>query len=195
MAFFSGLNFSQAKGRPMHDSAKILLIDEKIIPVVGIYDPHKTASHQINGNGRNVALFKTYDSTLKKGDFVVVRTSTRHNMTVVEIKSVGLDAVDDVDRALDEGEEVKWVVGKVDTTEFEQLDAQEKHLLKAARVAKRKRERTEFLSDLGVGSMEELKALAAPVEVAPTTPASDSGETDNLATSDSFEDGHSFKLC
>ena len=68
-------------------------------------------------------LFKTTDQTLAVGDLCVVPTDTRHGFTVVKL--VEVDAEPDMDSQL----EHKWIVGKVDVSQYFETKAQEQRIL------------------------------------------------------------------
>ena len=128
----------------MNYSTAVFLINDRARAVLATYEAGDNAAR---------TLFKTFDQTMKVGDFVTVPTNTRHKMTVVKVVEV------DVDFDPDTTAEVQWIVGKVDTTIFEQTLAQEEAAISAIKSAelraKRKRLREALLAD----QAETLRAL------------------------------------
>jgi len=96
-------------------------------------------------NGATV--FKTMDPKIKVDDFVIVPTGTRHGMTVCKVVAA------DIEIDLESDKECHWIVGTVDTTEFEkirQLEEQAIIAIKAGEVkAKQATLRNNMLASLG----------------------------------------------
>lgn len=79
---------------------------------------------------KGAVIFKTMDPDLKVDDFVIVPTDTRHGMTVCKVVAV------DVEIDYTSMEECHWIVGTVDTREFERLRQQEDKMIQAVKAAK-----------------------------------------------------------
>ncbi len=80
-------------------------------------------------------MFKTFDTDVKPGDFVLVPTTTRHNMTVVKITDV------DVEFDIETTVKVEWVIGRVELSDYEKLVAQELAAVQAIQSAEKNRKR------------------------------------------------------
>ena len=89
---------------------------------------------------------KTLDQSIKVGDFVVVPTNTRHQMTVCKVVAV------DVEVDLDSSAECHWVIAKIDTAKFETVRQQEAAFIAALRrgavAKKRKRASKAFMKGI-----------------------------------------------
>lgn len=130
----------------MHPSVSIFLINDNVRALICNYDPDGVSS-KVN------TPFKTMDPDLKVGDFVVVPTKTRHGLTVVKVEEI------DVDLDFDAGVEVKWIVSKVDMTDYDELVAQEATAIKAIRSAELRQKRENLREALFKDHMDELRAL------------------------------------
>lgn len=124
----------------MHDSRKVFLLDDEPRCVLCTYEadtPTQKASS---------TEFKTWDSNIKVGDYVVVPTDTRHCMTVVKVVDV------DVEPNIESHAKMDWIIGTVDRHDFEAIVAQERRFLDAARSAEKARKKKElkeaFLADV-----------------------------------------------
>lgn len=126
----------------MHDSRAVFLVSDEVRAVLCNYHPeykHKepcTCYEDCNCK-RNV-MFKTLDASIQPKDYVVVPSHTRHKMTIVQVVEA------DVEPDLDSDKPVKWIVGKVSRTEFEQLEEQEKLAVDMIRKAEKRRRRAEL---------------------------------------------------
>ena len=99
--------------------------------------------------------FKTFDQDLKKDDFVVVPTSTRHKMTVVKV--VGF--MDNLDVDLKSPTDMQWIIGKVNKADFAQITQQEDVAIQAIKSAQKKKERDELRAAM-MADTSALKTLA-----------------------------------
>lgn len=127
----------------MHESKIVFLINDDVRAIMACYEPDGVKT-----------LFKTFDPSIEKDDLVVVETSTRHGMTVVQVTDV------DVEVNLESGESVPWIVNKVDTAYFEELQTQEKEAISAVHSAERARKKRELKEAMFAdmeGKVETLK--------------------------------------
>ena len=124
----------------MNYSTAVMLINENIRAVKVIYEPEL----QANGSKRTQTpyLFKTLDQSIKNGDYVVVPTTTRHGMTVVQV----LEADAEVD--FESSVEIKWLIGKVDLTDSTKIAAEEAKCIEALKLSEKNRKRNEIKKNL-----------------------------------------------
>lgn len=110
----------------MNYSTAVFLINDKVRAVLGTYEA---------GDNAAKTMFKTFDATVNKGDFVLVPTNTRHNMTVVKITDV------DVEFDIETTTNVEWVIERIDLSAFEQMKAQEQAAITTIQSAEKNRKR------------------------------------------------------
>jgi hypothetical protein len=113
-------------------------------------------SYEQDSQGRptgSLYLFKTFDQTLKKGDYVVVPTSTRHGMTVCRVEEV--DVEPDFDSSID----YKWLVCRVDRSAYDAILAKEADAIAQIKKAEKRAARDELRKKLYASHEEDLKAL------------------------------------
>lgn len=127
----------------MNTSTIVFLINDQVRAIKARYE-----------SGASPDTFKTMDPNLKVGDLVVVQSSTRHNMTVVEVTEV--DVVLDVGTS----EQIKWVVQSIDKPAFEKLLKSEAEAINYATDAENRRKREEMRKSIFKGSDDGLNALA-----------------------------------
>ncbi len=115
-------------------------------------------------------MFKTFDKSLKIGDYVVVPTTTRHNLTVCKVVDV------DVDDWIDSGKDFGWIVGRVDLEDANKVKAWEATAVEALKDAEKRKRRRELQASMTEAMNEKEKEglalmlaspLANPVEDAP----------------------------
>lgn len=87
-------------------------------------------------------LFKTFDKSIKVDDYVVVPTDTRHNLTVCKVVEV------DVDVDFDSTCQVKWLVGRVDFADVNQIKEQEDQAIEAIKKAEKLNKKKELQSKM-----------------------------------------------
>jgi len=118
------------------------------------------------------AVFKTMDPDIKVDDFVIVPTDTRHGMTVCKVVAT------DIEIDLQSDKECHWIVGTVDTSEFESVRQQEEKAIVAIKAGKVKAEqdklRQEMLAALGdnvanIPMQNVIEHRPAPETTAPET--------------------------
>lgn len=110
----------------MHDSRKVFLLDTEPRCVLCSYESHEGAPR---------TEFKTWDTDIKVGDYVVVPTDTRHHMTVVRVEEI------DVEPNLESNERMHWIVDVVDKSAFDRTANQEREFLNAARAAEKQKKK------------------------------------------------------
>jgi hypothetical protein len=139
-------------------STAIFLVNDKVIALSAHYEPDAP-------DGRKTApreIFKTFDSSLKKGDLIVVPSTTRHQVTTCMVDEVGVQ----VD--LDTTANVRWVIGKVDMTAYESVKDHENRLINKMKQAEAKHRqedlRKKLLASVPAGALDdsELVTVALP---------------------------------
>lgn len=129
----------------MNESTAIFLISDDIRAIEATYEAEESASRK---------LFKTFDTSIKVDDYVVVPTDTRHHMTVCKVVGV------DIDIDVETHQEVKWIIGTVNPADYESLKAQEADALLKIKHAQRRKKRQELREALlDAQAEEELKSL------------------------------------
>lgn len=127
----------------MNYSKAIFLISDKVRAVAVTYE---------EGDKAPQTLFKTLNPDIKVDDFVVVETGTRHHMTVCKVVEV------DVDLDVDDDVEIKWIIGTVQTADFDSLVQQERDAIAKIKSAEKRRKREELAKSL-LADAEGLKEL------------------------------------
>lgn len=145
----------------MNYSTAVFVINRTARMVVCEYDPENHRDKRVN--------YKTLDPSISKGDLVIVATETRHKFTIVKVIDV------DIPVDFDQAGEVRWIVGKVDTSHYGQLLADEGEAIKTLQRLEQKRRATEMQKLLiGENDPNDIKGLTlykngdhAPTEPAP----------------------------
>lgn len=146
----------------MNYSTAIFLINNKVRAMVVAYEPEvDTAIPWQNAvqKGKtscglpNRTTFKTLDASIKTGDFVVIPTSTRHNMTVCKVVEA------DVDINFDDMTAMEWIVAVVDRSGYELTKSQEGTAINAIRSAEMKKKRDDLRNAILADRMDAIKAL------------------------------------
>lgn len=88
------------------------------------------------------AVFKTMNPKIKVNDFVIVPTDTRHGMTVCKVVAT------DIEIDFDSDKEAHWIVGTVDTREFEDIRQKEERAIIALKQAEVHKKRDELAASL-----------------------------------------------
>ena len=118
-------------------SIAIFLVREDVRAVTVSYEVDK------DGKGFNLNTFKTLDPTLKVGDYVVVPTDSRHNMTVCRIEAI------DFEIELTESRPIDWLIaGPISRENFLAIKAAEADAIEQIKAAERNRARKELASKL-----------------------------------------------
>lgn len=135
----------------MHNSRKIFVANENVNGLLAIYD-HEPADKP--GSVKRT-FFKTLDHTIKPGDYLVVPSDTRHNMTTVKVVEI------DVECDLASLTPVNWVIGKIDRRAYEELVSREGEMLNVIRSAEKKKMREELKATVFADVPEDqIKTLA-----------------------------------
>jgi hypothetical protein len=107
----------------VHKSKLIFLLDEVKVRVVGVsYEDNDRAPH---------VPYKTMDTTLQVGDYVVVPTDTRWKMTVCRVEEINVEP--DLDMT-----EIHWLRAVVDQSDYSDILVGETQLIAAANSAEKR---------------------------------------------------------
>lgn len=98
-------------------------------------------------------IFKTLDASIKVGDFVVVPTHTRHEMTVVKVAEV------DVDFDIDSPVQMDWIIEPVDRSEYERILRDEEKMVSVLKHQEIQKKREAIRDTLFKDHLEKLKTL------------------------------------
>lgn len=132
----------------MNYSTAIFLINANARALLCTYEAEDAAKRQ---------MFKTFDASIKVGDFVIVPTDTRHKMTVCKVTDV------DADIDFDSPAQIGWIIGKVDRSGYETTMSQEGDAIAAIKSAERTKKRNELRYAMLADSADALKALPITV--------------------------------
>ena len=146
----------------MNYTTAIFLINKNVRAVLCNYEP--------NAPDKTI-MFKTLDKTIREGDFVIVPTNTRHNMTVSRVVET------DVDVDFDSGAAVGWIVSKIDRSAYEVTLSQEGDAITVIKSAEKTKKRNELAAALLADSAGALTALPITT-VSDGGPLSASGESE-----------------
>lgn len=127
----------------MNYSKAIFLISDEARGILVTYENRDDAPR---------TLVKTLDPGISTGDYVVVETNTRHDMTVCKVVET------DIEVDLDGSEQVKWIIGKVQTADYDDLVRQENDAIDRIKSAEKRKRRNELKKAL-LEDAEEIKAL------------------------------------
>lgn len=146
-------------------SKAVFLINDDVRAIAVTYEP------EVHGKKVEAVIFKSMDKSLRKDDYVVVPTSTRHLMTVVKIIDV------DVDVDLTSSTKMDWIIGRVERSDYESISALEQHAIEQIKSAEKRQMRDEMrnsifknheamLKEIGLTKLEKTE------ELPPATPLS-----------------------
>lgn len=135
----------------VHSSRKIFVANENVRGILAIYD-HEPADKP---NSVKRTFFKTLDDTIKTGDYLIVPSKTRHNMTTVKVVDT------DVECDLADQTPIDWVVGKIDCRAYETVLSKEGEMLAVIRDAEKRKMRAELKAAVFADVPEDqIKTLA-----------------------------------
>lgn len=144
----------------MNYSTAIFLINPDVRAV--------SVSYEQDAEGKGVRpfhTFKTFDTETDVGDFVVIPTGTRHNMTVARVEEVDLEI--EVDSTAD----LKWLVGRVDTAAHEAVVASEARAIQTIKSAEKRAKQEELKAKLLADNPDLQKLAHIGAGDAPALPA------------------------
>lgn len=121
----------------MNYSTAVMLINPNIRAIKTTYEPDYT-------DGRGVVvkkdriIFKTLDTSIKKGDLVIVPSGTRHKNTVVLVDEV------DVEVDFESETQIGWIIDRVDMANANTVAAEETKWIEQIKAAEKRRKREEL---------------------------------------------------
>lgn len=155
----------------MNYSTAIMLVNENIRAILCEYDPKDSTKKYI---------YKTLDSSIKKGDLAVVPSTTRHSRTVVKVLET------DVDVDYDSSVQVEWIVGKIDNADYAYIKRVEDEAIEKIKAAEKLRKKQELRDKLLAHDQELLKGL--PISTMKALP----GATPEDTTAESVQNNPPF---
>jgi predicted Mrr-cat superfamily restriction endonuclease len=128
----------------MNYSTAVFLINDSVRAIACTYESADNSPRTI---------FKTFDQSIKKDDFVLVPTETRHKMTVCKVVEV------DVEPDIETTQQMNWIIGPVERDDYERTLEQEKAAIDTMKQAEKNRRRDELRKSLLAHVEGEIKAL------------------------------------
>ena len=129
----------------MHNSRKVFLLE-------GNKEPRCVLAAYLATEKADTTEFKTFNPTIRVDDYVVVPSSTRHNMTVCKICEV------DVEPTLDTDDKIDWIVCTIDRSSYMDTIKQEGIFIDAVKEAEKaslkKKLREDFLANVDVSDLK-----------------------------------------
>lgn len=116
----------------MNYTTAVMLVNQNIRAVKTIYEPDTERQKQTR------YIFKTLDTSIMKGDLVVVPTDTRHGYTVVLVDET------DVEIDFDSDVQIKWIIDKVDVQAHASILSKEDEWIAALKMAQNRKKREEL---------------------------------------------------
>lgn len=130
-------------------STVFFLVDDEV-PIRGI-------RVQYEDGGSNPTIKKTFDSDIKKGDFVLVETGTRWGATICKVLEV------DVEVDIDTTDKIGWIFGVADLDELDRLKDMEKQMTERIKEGQKAQKKQALLKSLGGTISSDIKSIAAPL--------------------------------
>lgn len=138
----------------MNYSTAVIIINPSIRAVRGLYEE--------NGNPD---VFKTLDPDIKVGDFAVVESYTRWNMTTVKVTEV------DTTVDFDSPKEVKWIIAKVDMASHENIKKMETQAIEVIKKGEMRKRREDIkkntLDAVANGEIDKLDIMKLSSNILP----------------------------
>lgn len=104
-------------------------------------------------NGRNNTIKKTFDANIKVGDYVIVETNTRYNMTVCKVVEC------DVEVDFDSDDQLGWIIARVDLDEFDAIKKQEEVAVAVIKESEKRDKKEALRASIMRSAGNKLKAL------------------------------------
>ena len=134
-----------------YSTAIALLTDE----VTGV-----SCSYELDHEDKPLKLYtfkclKDMADNLAEGDLVVIPTDSRHGFTIVRVEKV------DVEIPLESSIAYKWIAGKFDTAEYDNVLEQEATLIEKVKKSQKRKKREEMRAALQEQLDEEIPKLTS----------------------------------
>jgi predicted Mrr-cat superfamily restriction endonuclease len=134
----------------MNYSTAVFLINDNCRALEVIYEPD-------SDDGKFKApreIVKTFDKSIKKGDLLIVPSSTRHHVTTVKVTAVDVEFDPN-------WSDIKWVIGVIDMSLFEEMKATEEAAISMIKAAEKTDARNKLREKMFAHvDAEKLKTLA-----------------------------------
>ena len=144
----------------MNYSTAIFLINKAVRAVKVSYDQDKANPGSPTGG---LTVFKTFDTTLAKGDYVLVPTDTRWNMTVCRVEEINVE----ID--LETTAQIGWLIGRAERGAYDTVVSEEETAINAIKSAEKRRKQDELVKAL-IADNPDLAHLSA-VRPGPALPS------------------------
>lgn len=148
-------------------STLIFLINKNCRAIKAVYEPDAEGKSGTDTKSKK-EIFKTFDPTISVGDYLVVPSSTRLELTTVRVTDV------DVEVDLESSATVRWIVGQIDMEAYEQVKRSEDQAITRVKSAKanaaREELRKQLLADLDNTEIETLQIAHMGAPAAPQVP-------------------------
>jgi hypothetical protein len=131
----------------MNYTQAVFLINKHCRAIKAIYEPDTAIKKQ------DRELFKTLDPLVKTGDYVLVETNSRHNMTICQVVET------DVDIDFDSSAPVRWIIQIIDPANYQKLVQQETDAISAIKSAELRKKRDDLKKAMFADHLENIKAL------------------------------------
>lgn len=128
----------------MNYTTALFLINDNLKAVYANYDPNR--SH-------DKTMFKTLDSSIKVGDYIVVPSKTRYNLTCVKVVEIAAEP------DLDASTPVEWVIQKVNYEDYQERLDKEKASMSEIKDLVSRRKKAALLAAFGADNIDILKSL------------------------------------
>lgn len=126
----------------MNYSTAVMLINPNIRAIKTIYKPDLVRADGKSALNESRVIFKTLDTTIQKGDLVVVQSATRHNYTTVMVEDV------DVEVDFEAHTEIKWVVDKISFEKHKETLVEETKWIDSMKASEKRRKREEIKKNM-----------------------------------------------
>lgn len=146
----------------MNYSTAILILKPECRCVKVIYEPDGERSKAPR------EFFKTFDKSIKVGQFVVVPSSTRHNLTTCKVVEV------DVDDWLEVTKEIGWIIGSIDLADSEKIKTWEAAAIQELKDSEKRKLRRDMQANMTAAMDEKEREklalmLASPLDTPSAT--------------------------
>ncbi len=135
------------KGKTMNYSTAVMLLNPAVRAIACSYEPGP------KGGKPSTYVFKTLDPAIKPGDYVVVPTETRWEMTINRVEEV------DVEFDFDSSVQLKWIIDRIDAGGIQKILDEEAKAIEIIKKAENRKKREDLRANVAALRTEELQNL------------------------------------